>query len=262
MAIQFGDQRLYTKTTAERLAYRLFGLLDPAHFLHARNFVMALDKLDLHPHRILDAGSGRGDFSIYLAQRFPSAQVVAVNADDSRIARSRDAAHAMGLANIDFRVADLTRDMLGTGYDLVLSIDVLEHVAEQQLAISRLADALVSKGVGYFHIPTVRPKPVPLSGHLHEFHDWAEHAHLADEKTASEFIRSVKASGLEILSSRPTFGYYTGELAVSLFALPYRDTFVNRVTSAALAPACRFLALVNPWRSETTYAVEVIARKS
>ncbi len=262
MAIQFGDQRLYTKTTAERLAYRLFGLLDPAHFLHARNFVMALDKLDLHPHRILDAGSGRGDFSIYLAQRFPSAQVVAVDADDSRIARSRDAAHAMGLANIDFRVADLTRDMLGTGYDLVLSIDVLEHVAEQQLAISRLADALVSKGVGYFHIPTVRPKPVPLSGHLHEFHDWAEHAHLADEKTASEFIRSVKASGLEILSSRPTFGYYTGELAVSLFALPYRDTFVNRVTSAALAPACRFLALVNPWRSETTYAVEVIARKS
>jgi len=60
----------------------------------------------------------------------------------------------------------------------------------------------------------------------------------------------------------PTFGYWSGELATSLFALPYRNTWRNRVFQLALAPICRSLAMLDQvGRQRTRYAVAVLLRK-
>lgn len=263
---RFGEQRLVREDTGlgQRLLFRVLGVADPAHYLHHRYLRQALERHvdQANPQRILDAGCGTGDHAIYLAQRYPRAEVVGVDISPERVATVRQVARQLGLTNTRFEPADLTVLPFANEFDFVFSIDVLEHIIEQRKALSNLAGALRPGGIAFFHIPTARPRPVPFSRWLEDFHSWAEGEHLAEELTPSDFTQRVRETRLEVMDSRATFGYLTGELATSLFALPYRNTPLNRVFQVALAPLCRLLALADSLDpSQTRYAVAVLARR-
>ena len=245
MTPRFGAQRLRRGGLAAQYLFRLMGVADPAHYLHFRYLERALAALPAPPRRILDAGCGAGDHSIYLAQRFPSAHVTGVDVDRDRIAQNRGAAADLGLTNLDFQVQDIGQLPWVQEFDLVISIDVLEHIVEQRAALRSLHSALRSGGRFFIHIPTVRHRPVPFSRWLKGFHEWAEKEHVAKDVTAEEFIDALKSVGFTVDSFRRTFGFYTGELATSLFALPYAPRLHNKIIQAALAPACRVLVLAD-----------------
>jgi SAM-dependent methyltransferase len=249
---------------AARWLYRMMGVADPAHYLHARYCVRALARIvrvGTEPQRILDAGCGRGDYAIYLARRYPAARVLGVDLDATLIARNRDVAARLGVRNVEFAVVDLQAFHPAAEFDLIVSIDVLEHLPQQERALANLAGALRPEGIAFYHIPTVRERPVPFSRYLTGFHAWAEDEHTAPDRTAGEFAELVRASGLELVELRRTFGRWTGELATSLFQLPFADTAGNRILQALLAPACRVLVLLDAVPQRTRYAVAVTARR-
>lgn len=262
---RFGEQRLIRDdvAAAHRLHFRLFGVADPAHYLHNRWLRRELDaatSTGWAPTAILDAGCGGGDHTFFLARRFPGAQVLGIDIDATLIVRNRETATKLGIPNVHFEIGDLTRLAAPMSYDLVVSIDVLEHIPEQATALANLAGALRSGGLALYHIPTLRTRPVPLAGLLKEFHEWGEREHTADDLSAEEFASRVAASGLEILRKRRTFGYFTGELATSLFAVPYRNTPINRLLQLAAALPARMLAALDDVGFERTrYAVGVTA---
>lgn len=263
--VRFGEQRLVRPEvgSAGRLHYRLFGVADPAHFLHNSWLRrLLLPAITSAPKRVLDAGCGRADHSIFLARLFPDAQIVGIDIDESMIERNRHTARLLGLTNVEFRVQDLTTLEAVEEFDVVVSIDVLEHIVEQQKALQNLARALRPGGLSFYHVPTVREKPVPFSRGLKEFHEWGEREHLADELSAEQFTARVAESGLEVRQSVRTFGYFTGELATSLFALPYRNTPLNVIAQLVLAVPGRMLAMADVLRWDgTRYAVGVVGRR-
>jgi len=261
---RFGEQRLALSNTyaPERLLFLAMGIADPAHYLHSRYFLRALAQLgDSQPRAILDAGCGRGDYAFYLARRFPNAQVFAVDIDEARIERNRRMALRLALDNITFAVADLVTIRFPRPFDLIVSIDVLEHISQQEQALRNLADQLTPEGRVFYHIPTVRERPVPFSGRLKGFHEWAEKEHLAEERSASDFLDLMGRTGYEVTRSQRTFGYYTGELATSLFNMPYENTLANKLVQAMLSPLCRALALADEMGWERTrYAISAEAK--
>ena len=262
---RFGEQRLVRQDVgvAERLLYRIMGIADPAHYLHSRYFRRALDTFVPRPTRILDAGCGAGDYSFYLARRFPDAQILGVDMDPKRVERNRITARRLEISNAQFEVADLAVADFPNPFDLILAIDVLEHIESQDEALSRLHSALRPGGIDFFHMPTVRFTPVPLSRFLSGFHQWAETEHVAPPRTAEEVVESMGATGFEVLSHRRTFGRFTGELATSLFALPYTNSSGNRIVQGLLAPVCRILALGDTAAiDKQRYAVAVTARRA
>jgi len=262
---RFGEQRLVRAdvSAAHRLHFRMFGVADPAHFVHHRWMRRELAEERVRdPRRILDAGCGTGDHSFYLARRFPEAHVLGVDIDRQRIERNRDTAGRLGMRNIQFEVADLERFDEREAFDLVVSIDVLEHIAGQAQAMANLAAALRPGGLALFHIPCERPRPAPFSRFLQDFHEWGEREHVADELSAEVFAQRVADSGLTVVRTRRTFGYFTGELATSLFAIPYRNTTLNRALQLAVSVPCRGLALLDSLELDATrYAVGVTARR-
>jgi SAM-dependent methyltransferase len=262
---QFGEVRLLGHTPlAERTLFRCMGVADPAHWLHFRYFLRALDGWSgFAPQRILDAGSGRGDYAFYLARRFPNAQVIGVDFDASRVARGQERARSLGLTNVTFQRGDLVTEKFDRPFDLILSIDVLEHIVDQEGAIRNLRENLRPGGKFFFHIPTKRERPVLFSRQLSSFHEWAEHEHVAKERSAQEFATVVEQSGLLVDETMRTFGRYTGELAVSVFALPHRNNIVNKVLQAMLAPFCRVVAWADMLNVERTrYAVAIKGARS
>lgn len=261
---RFGEQRLALPniSTAERLLFKAMGVADPAHYLHGRYFRGALAQWpDLHPRAILDAGCGRGDYSFYLARRFLDAQVYGVDVDKARIERNRQMAKQLGLDNVSFQVADIVTVRFPTAFDLIVSVDVLEHIPQQEQALRNLANQLSPEGRVFYHIPTVRERPVPFSGALAGFHDWAEEEHLAEERSAAAFLNVLRRTGYLVTRSQRTFGYYTGELATSLFNMPYEKTLTNKLLQALLSPVCRVLALADGLGLEKTrYALAAEAQ--
>ena len=261
----FGEQRLVRSDVgaAQRLLFRLMGVADPSYYLHHRYLHRALDSWGVPPPtRILDAGCDTAEFSFYLARRYAAADVLGVDIAEERIPRDRELARRLGIGNARFDIGDLVSLHRPGEFDLVVCIDVLEHIAEQRVALENLAASLRPDGLAFFHLPTARPRPVPFHRWLDDFRAWSEKEHQAEVLTAEQFRSRVEKTGLEVLESRPTFGYYTGELATSLFALPFRNTPLNRIFQALLAPVCRLLAWADQFGLEQTrYAIAVMARK-
>jgi SAM-dependent methyltransferase len=76
-------------------------------------------------------------------------------------------------------------------FDLVVSIDVLEHVRDRALVLRALVRSLKPRGVASFHLPTVRERRVALNGRLTAFQAWIDDEHIAGEQSAQAFSETA-----------------------------------------------------------------------
>ncbi|WP_267242426.1 class I SAM-dependent methyltransferase [Streptomyces sp. PR69] len=113
--------------------------------------------------RILDVGSGPGVLTTLLAEAFPYAEVVAVDATPPLLERARARAERLGLADrVQTRHAELPGDIDTLGEaDLIWSGNALHHIGDQRAALAGLARrlrpgglvALVEGGLTERHLP-------------------------------------------------------------------------------------------------------------
>lgn len=120
--------------------------------------------------RILDLGCGWGSFSIWAAQRFPQAQILAVS--NSRLQRAfihkRAAEH--GLTNLRAQTADINRFEPEGRFDRVVSIEMMEHVRNHRALFARIAQWIAPGGSVFAHIFCHRSHTYTYE--THDASDW------------------------------------------------------------------------------------------
>jgi 2-polyprenyl-6-hydroxyphenyl methylase/3-demethylubiquinone-9 3-methyltransferase len=122
--------------------------LNPVRLAYIRDRIdqhWRFDECSLRPlagRRAADVGCGAGLLAEPLARL--GADVAAVDAAPETIAAARAHAELQGLA-IDYRVGSV--EALGGGYDLVTSLEVVEHVADSRAFVHGLAGALADDGL-------------------------------------------------------------------------------------------------------------------
>ena len=79
---------------------------------------------------VLDAGSGFGQYSFYLSRKNPHYTIDAVDVKDDQIADCNAFFQKVNLTNVKFQVGDLTQSIADNKYDLVVCVDVMEHILE------------------------------------------------------------------------------------------------------------------------------------
>jgi 2-polyprenyl-3-methyl-5-hydroxy-6-metoxy-1,4-benzoquinol methylase len=79
---------------------------------------------------MLDAGSGFGQYSFYIANRNHQCQIDAVDVKEDQIEDCGRFFNQCGLNNVKFSVGDLTKAHAENKYDLILCVDVMEHILE------------------------------------------------------------------------------------------------------------------------------------
>ncbi|MFZ1864305.1 MAG: cyclopropane-fatty-acyl-phospholipid synthase family protein [Polyangiales bacterium] len=102
--------------------------------------------------RILDLGCGWGSFSLWAAERFPHAHILAVS--NSRLQREliTRRAHQRGLDNIRVQTADINGFHPEERFERVVSIEMMEHVRNHPALFERIARWLAPGGMAFAHV--------------------------------------------------------------------------------------------------------------
>lgn len=198
------EQALGDFPLTARIYYSLFG---SDHFgLRVRAMHLARLLNDLKPRYILDAGCFGGWYSFYLARRYPSAQILGVDLNDSALRHAEVVRHRLGERGkrVAFQKADLTEFRTDVPFDLVCCIDVVEHTVDDEAVLGNLRAALAEEGLLLLHVP----QKARLNHHILPGFPVAQmsEGHIR-EYTETEILQKVKRAGFEIQEIRYTFGY-------------------------------------------------------
>ncbi len=116
--------------------------------------------------RVLDAACGEGFGSALLART--AREVTGMDISDRAVAHAQ--ARYGGMPNLRYRQGDCTRlDLPPASFDLIVSIETLEHVQAQEAMVAGFARALADDGVFIVSSPDKRTY-TDLSGFRNEFH--------------------------------------------------------------------------------------------
>ncbi|MGH2568467.1 MAG: class I SAM-dependent methyltransferase [Bacteroidota bacterium] len=148
----FGDvvgSRLWLR----RLFYALLGLLFLREW-HVKRELRNLLGSSSRPMEVYDAGTGFGQYSYYMAKRFPRSRIYAVDVNEEQVVECRRFFETVGFRHCSFAVEDLLAIQHAGRFDLVLSVDVMEHIEEDRRVFQNLFRALKPGGVLLVNTPS------------------------------------------------------------------------------------------------------------
>jgi len=151
---------------------------------------------------ILDAGSGFGQYSYWMAQKFPTSTILSVDVKDEQVADCNNFFQQIGINNVMFEVADLTKFILPDKFDLALSVDVMEHILEDVLVFKNIHASLKPGGMLLISTPSDQG-----GSDVHE-----ESAgsfigeHVRDGYNINEIQDKLKLAGFSKIEARYSYG--------------------------------------------------------
>lgn len=151
---------------------------------------------------ILDAGCGPGVFTMELAKRHPEADVVGIDLDEDAVQRAATIAERAGLENVRFQVADVTALPFDKAFDLVVSVDNLEHIEDDLGAMRNLERALRPGGKLVVHVPGYYRRWLVFGRRV----NFEVPGHVRPGYTAEELTDKLERTGFRVEAARYTYG--------------------------------------------------------
>lgn len=178
-----------------KLFYRLLNLL----LLRTWHVHDALKRFFKHrstrtsPARVLDAGSGFGQYSWYIAKKQPTWHVTGIELKQEQVDDCNHFFAKAGRKNAAFELADLTHYQKPDTYDLILSVDVMEHIEEDVQVFKNFYASLKPGGVLMISTPSDQGGSGVEHDHDASFID----EHVRDGYGRQEIADKLKMAGFE-----------------------------------------------------------------
>jgi len=110
---------------------------------------------------ILELGCGWGSLTLWMAEHFPAANIVAVSNSASQRQFIENEAIALGLSNVRVITADMNEFKIDAQFDCIVSIEMFEHMRNYRELYRRVYHWLKPGGVFFKHIFVHRDVPYP-----------------------------------------------------------------------------------------------------
>lgn len=151
----------------------------------------------------LDAACGRGQHSRKLAEWMPHASVKGIDIEATPEWKDKT------FKNLSYEQKDLTYFNERDAFDLIVSVDTLEHIPNNQTIMQKFYDALHVGGFFYLAVPCEATETHIFPAKMFEkFREWEEHEHIGEQRTKAELETILSRIGFEIIFSRYTFTFW------------------------------------------------------
>ena len=114
--------------------------------------------------RILDLGCGWGSLSLWLAERYPAAEIVGVSNSRGQRQWIQAEAQRRKLTNVEIITADVNDFAPDGRFDRVMSIEMFEHMRNWRALLGRVAGWLRPDGKAFVHVFSHRTLPYLFQG--------------------------------------------------------------------------------------------------
>ena len=154
------------------------------------------------PKDILDAGCGFGQYSYFMARKYPGVKIKSVDVKTGYLEDCKFFFDKCGLNNTKFEFADLTEIEFENEFDFVLSVDVMEHIEDDIGVFKRFHKSLRPGGRVMINTPS------NIGGSDAESEDddsfIGEHVRLGYSK--EDICSKLELAGFKIESFEYTYG--------------------------------------------------------
>lgn len=157
------------------------------------------------PLRVLDAGTGFGQYAYFVARTFPNAQVRAVDVKREYLERAREFVDQTPYADrVDWAIDDLTELQSEGPFDLILAVDVMEHIADDEAVFEHFERVLRPGG----HVIINTPSTLGGSDVQEEGEESFIGEHVREGYGRKEIAEKLRAARLEPVKALYTYGPY------------------------------------------------------
>lgn len=185
-----------------KLFYKLLDIL-LLRTWHVNNAIRRFAAEKPQSKNILDAGSGFGQYSYRMSRINPDWQILGVDLKTEQIDDCNRFFNSINKADkVNFEYANLTSFNNPDSYDLILSVDVMEHIEDDHLVLNNFFRSL-RKG-GWLIISTPSDKGGSDVHHDHEESFIDEH--VRDGYSIDDISNKLKDAGFSTILPGYTYG--------------------------------------------------------
>ncbi len=226
-----------------RIFYKLLDIL----LLRAWHINSELRKVQLNDNaKILDAGSGFGQYSYRMSCIFKKAKLLAVDVKTEQVNDCNNFFAKIGKEKqVHFEEVDLTQFNKSEEFDLILSVDVMEHIEDDVQVFKNFYSSMKN---GAFLLISTPSDQGGSDSHHHEHEEDHVHGfideHVRDGYSIEDIEQKLKLAGFSNIEARYSYGA-TGQLSWRL-SMKYPILLLG-VSKLFFVLLPFYYALVFPW---------------
>jgi SAM-dependent methyltransferase len=150
-----------------------------------------------------DAGSGFGQYVYYLSLKYPRARISGLDIKQEQVDDCNEFFTSIGLSQkVEFSYADLTKLQNQEEWDLVLSVDVMEHIEEDRTVFHRMYKGLKPGGILLISTPSDQGGSDVHHEHEESFID----EHVRDGYGVKEMDEKLREAGFSDIQIKYSYG--------------------------------------------------------
>ncbi len=171
---------------------------------HIKKAIKAWTKEVGNEVSILDAGSGFGQYSYYLSKQSKNWEILGVDVKTEQIEDCNNFFQKINKSDqVKFEFADLTKFSKPGTFDLILSVDVMEHILEDVDVFKNFHQSLKDGGMVLISTPSDQGGS--------DVHDEDDHSfideHVRDGYNIVEIEEKLKTAGFNKVVAKYTYGW-------------------------------------------------------
>jgi 2-polyprenyl-3-methyl-5-hydroxy-6-metoxy-1,4-benzoquinol methylase len=170
---------------------------------HIKKEIRKLKKSFSGEAYLLDAGSGFGQYVYYMSTLSPAWHIKGIDIKDEQIDDCNQFFKRLRkIGRVTFDIADLTKYVDPGRFDLILSVDVMEHILEDQLVFKNFNHSLKPGGVLLISTPSDQG-----GSDVHDDHESSFIGeHVRDGYNIMEIEEKLKSAGFTRVEAYYSYG--------------------------------------------------------